>query len=66
MSSQSALRAPEPTRPVVRCACGYTLFDGLVVRSRVVRVLVKGTEAKCRCKRWVALPLTYRCPGVKT
>lgn len=48
-------------RPGVRCGtCLREIFDGLVVTSRVVRVLPDGsTEAKCRCKRWVTVPLRY-------
>lgn len=50
----SALRAE------VRCgACKAVLFDGLVIKSRVVRVLNSGAEAKCRCKAWVPVPVTY-------
>lgn len=39
----------------VTCTCGYRLFDGEVIRSRVV----KPSEglAKCRCKRWVRVPV---------
>ncbi len=46
-------------RPVVRCDCGQVLFDGVVIKSRVVRVLPVGAEAKCRCKRWVKVPVSY-------
>lgn len=50
----------ETIRPKVRCGtCGTTIFDGLVVKSRVLRVLPKGAQAKCRCKAWVPVPLTY-------
>lgn len=47
-----------PRRPV-RCVCGFVLFDGDVLKARVVRILVAGAEAKCRCKRWQAVPLRY-------
>ena len=50
----------EPIRPAVRCGtCDHVLFDGIVIKSRVVRVLAQGAQAKCRCKRWVRVPLTY-------
>ena len=55
-------QAVENIRPSVRCECGSVVFDGLVVKSRIVRVLPKGAQAKCRCKRWVPVPLTYS-PG---
>lgn len=35
------------------------LFDGLVIRSRVIRLLPRGAEAKCKCKRWLAVPVAY-------
>ena len=54
-----------PPRKPVECACGHRIFDGEVIRARVVRLLGRGAEAKCRCKRWVAVPLTYSCLGVK-
>lgn len=48
-------------RPAVRCQCGHTLFDGVVVKSRVVRLFpLGGAEALCRCKRWITVPLTYQ------
>lgn len=54
-------------RPACRCPnCGTTLFDGLVIKSRVVRVLPKGAEAKCRCKEWVAVPVSYSVLGKQT
>jgi len=49
-----------PERQEVRCRCNRVVFDRLVVRARVVRVNPDGTaEGKCRCKRWVRLPLKY-------
>jgi len=49
-----------PARAPVRCRCGHPLFDGLVIRARVVRVLPRGAEAKCsRCKTWHPVPITY-------
>lgn len=51
---------PIGPRLAVQCACGHRLFDGIVVRSRVVRLLPRGgAEALCRCKRWQTVPLTY-------
>lgn len=55
----AAQARPTPIRPPVRCQCGYKIFDGLVVRSRVLRVLASGAEAKCKCRKWVRVPLTY-------
>jgi hypothetical protein len=47
------------TEPVV-CACGFKIWDGEVVRSRVLRILPdRHFEAKCKCKRWVKLPVKY-------
>ena len=47
-------------RPMVKCQCGHTLFDGIVVKARVVRLLPRGGgEALCRCKRWVVVPVSY-------
>jgi RNase P subunit RPR2 len=47
-------------RPPVRCSrCGKVIFDGDVVKSRVVKVLDNHTEAKCQCKAWVRVPLSY-------
>lgn len=49
------------TRHAVQCACGHRVFDGLVIKSRVVRLLpAGGAEAKCRCRAWVRVPLTYQ------
>ena len=53
-------RNVETIRPAVRCGtCRQVVFDGIVIKSRVVRVLPRGVEAKCRCKQWVAVPLVY-------
>jgi len=43
--------------------CRAMIFDGVVVKSRVVRVAPAGScEAKCaQCKDWVRVPLRY-CP----
>ncbi len=47
-------------RQPVSCACGHTIFDGLMIKARAVRVLENGAEAKCkRCKEWTLVPLTY-------
>lgn len=46
-------------RPAVVCYCGHTVFDGEAIKARVVRVLPTGAEAKCKCKRWVSVPVTY-------
>lgn len=63
MPSQALATDPaEPwarLRQPVRCSCGFAVFDGEVIRARVVRLLPRGAEAKCRCKRWVPVPVAY-------
>lgn len=55
------LRDPAPAP--VRCACGFDVFDGQAVRARVLLVQPDGSvQAKCRCKRWVVVPLWYGGP----
>jgi len=49
----------QSSRPEVHCSCGFSIFDGEVIRARVVRLVSRGVEAKCRCKRWVPVPLAY-------
>ncbi len=52
------------TRKRVVCTCNHAVFDGIVIKSRVVRLLPRGgAEALCRCKNWVAVPVTYAEPG---
>lgn len=52
----------QTSRPAVRCPhCGHVIFDGLVIKSRIVRVLPVGAEAKCQCKAWVMVPIHYNC-----
>jgi hypothetical protein len=48
-------------RPPVSCpVCRNTVFDGIVITARCVRVLPRGAEAKCkRCKQWVRVPVSY-------
>ncbi|MDH5633619.1 MAG: hypothetical protein OEZ10_11570 [Gammaproteobacteria bacterium] len=51
------------TRPHVACTqCKSVVFDGVALKSRVVRILPAGTaEAKCRqCKGWVKVPVVYQ------
>ena len=44
----------------VMCVCNHVIFDGIVIKSRVVRLLPRGgAEALCRCKAWVTVPVTY-------
>jgi len=46
--------------PSQYCECGHEIFDGEVIRMRVLRVMPNGKcEVKCRCKRWNAVPLLY-------
>ncbi|MBE0439593.1 MAG: hypothetical protein IBX57_07540 [Gammaproteobacteria bacterium] len=57
----SEAKTVENIRPTVRChQCRSIIFDGEVVKSRIVKVLAQGAVAKCNCKQWVAIPLTYR------
>lgn len=59
------VRELESSRARVRCICGHDLFDGIVIKSRVVRVLPRGgAEALCRCKRWLPVPVTYQAVPV--
>lgn len=39
------------------CECGFVVCDGEVIRSRVVHI--RNGQAKCRCKRWVEVPVGY-------
>lgn len=49
-----------PTMPIITHDCGRVVVDGYAVRSRAIRRLPNGgAEAKCRCKAWVWVPLTY-------
>lgn len=62
MTPTKAKVLAHPARPAeVRCSCGFSVFDGDVVRARVVRLVDggAGAEAKCRCKQWVRVPLMY-------
>lgn len=48
-------------KPAVACGCGSEIFDGEMLRVRILRVLPAGVEAKCRsCKAWVRVPLAYQ------
>lgn len=50
-------KATEP----IQCECGFKIWDGEVVRSRVLRIRADGWfEAKCRCKRWIPLPVRFQ------
>lgn len=48
-------------RPEVRCEnCDFVIFDGLIIKGRIVRVMREGAEAKCkRCRSWTPVPVTY-------
>lgn len=63
LKSSNKKEDPTPIKTIrqpVKCPhCRTVLFDGIVLKSRVVRLLPKGGEAKCRCKRWVQVPVTY-------
>jgi len=49
--------APQP----IVCECGFRIWDGEVVRSRVLRIREDDHfEAKCRCKRWLSIPVALR------
>lgn len=60
MSQAAALKAPRRAEERLHrrdCECGQAIYDGEVIRSRVVRIRPGDheLEAKCRCKRWVRL-----------
>ncbi|HDY8222568.1 TPA: hypothetical protein RQL19_001799 [Vibrio vulnificus] len=41
----------------VMCLCGHRICDSEgIIRSRCVKLLE--SEALCRCKRWVKVPIT--------
>ncbi len=45
----------------IRCECGFHIFDGEIIRCRVLRVFPDGRcEAKCKCKRWIEVPLSLQ------
>lgn len=60
--SEAQATQPEaaPPRQPIDCPCGWRIFDGEVIRARVVRLVGHGVEAKCRCKEWLRVPLWYR------
>ena len=62
----AVLEHPAPVAralPPLRCGCGFELFDGQALRARVLLVQADGSvQAKCRCKRWVVVPLRYGAP----
>lgn len=48
------------TTDPITCECGFKIWDGEVVRSRVLRIRPDGYfDAKCKCKRWIKLPVTF-------
>ncbi|AWL12824.1 hypothetical protein HMF8227_02372 [Saliniradius amylolyticus] len=52
--------APKPAQlpaDAVKCHCGFVIYDGEVVRSRVLNPHKQ--LAKCRCKAWVKVPVGY-------
>ena len=51
-AAEAALQAVPPP---VRCECGFLIWDGVALRARVV--LPARGIAKCRCKRWVSVPI---------
>lgn len=59
MQSMPKISEPAP-KANVRCSCGHVIFDGRVIKSRVVMVDDHGAQAKCRCKRWVSVPVAFR------
>lgn len=56
-----AMAAPvEPLRPKESCPySGFEIFNGVVVRSRCVKLMVRGGVAKCRWKKVVEVPVGY-------
>lgn len=62
MQESATVRAhAEPARAEVRCrTCNFKVFDGLMLRTTIIRVLPRGAEGKCkRCKAWTPVPVTY-------
>lgn len=55
-----ATTEPVALRPPVRCQCGAVIFDGQLVRARVIKLHGQQALAKCKCKRWLPVPLQYR------
>lgn len=50
----------QKTRQPIRCPhCGKAVFDGDVIKSRVLKIFASHSEAKCQCKTWVKIPLVY-------
>lgn len=53
----------------VRCVCRRIMFDGQVVKARVVKVAddegrpLPQAVALCKCKRWVAVPVAILPPA---
>ena len=43
--------------PRVVCDCKRIIFDGEVIHARVINV--RACMAKCRCSRWVRVPIGY-------
>lgn len=48
------LRKPQP---VICPHCGFTIFDGDAIRSRCVKPVE--AVAKCRCKRFISVPIVF-------
>jgi len=58
--SAAANKITQQRREVNCLRCGRNIFNGIVIRSRVIRVLPDGRcQAKCRCAEWQAVPLRY-------
>lgn len=59
--SQTTERAA-PLHPPVHCPqCGFKIFDGRVIKARIVTIIPE-PWAKCRCKHWVQMPIKYVRP----
>ncbi len=59
-NSATAEKIEEQPRQVACERCGFKIFDGLVFRSRVIRIRPDARcEAKCRCKHWQPVPLRH-------
>lgn len=55
MSKAEKVTPIRPAAAPVTCECGHRIWDGEALRARVVLPL-EG-RAKCRCKRWVEVPV---------
>lgn len=60
MNLAASIPPPSATeRAEIRCTCGHLIFNGEVLKCRILRLKDGGAEAKCnKCKQWVDVPLS--------